>query len=242
MNRKLLNTQIEALTRSHGAEIVSFYKENGFDVSKPCGGCYSGILCKIDGDDNRYYGVDSEGLFTYRYKDSGFKTITLEQAKELVKVSLEELIAQRNELNKLIEQEEKGDWKSRLVQPSEGFYYYIQSSATPGFEVSNGFGEYGRKPEHAFKTEEQAELTKEKILLMQEMLAFAHVRNEGWQPNWGSEYSKYGIVVQNNKIFCANRVISNEFAFGIAVKSKEIAEEMKDIFGDRLMLYYNKQY
>lgn len=79
MNAKLLNTQIEALTPEHGADIVKFYMENGFDSSD-----YTGNCCADNGDIHRYYGVNEKGLF-YTYPIySARTTITLEQAKALV--------------------------------------------------------------------------------------------------------------------------------------------------------------
>lgn len=82
MNKKLLNTQIEALNKEHGAIICQFYKDNGFDILSLTGSnnIESGAL-------NRYYGVNSNGIFTHRvYNDFiSIKTITLEEAKELVK-------------------------------------------------------------------------------------------------------------------------------------------------------------
>ena len=101
-----------------------------------------------------------------------------------------------------------------------------------------------RKPEHAFKTEEQAELIKEKMLLMQEMYAFAHVKNEGWIPDWGDlSKEKFGVLYsayEGLEVECT--MGCNYFIFGIAVKSREIAEEMLAEFGDRIKKIYNNQY
>lgn len=80
MNEKLLNTQIEALDRKHGAEIVQFYKDNGFNV-----GLFAGSESKEDNSECRWYGVDIKGFFDNREKESSnIKTITLEEAKTLV--------------------------------------------------------------------------------------------------------------------------------------------------------------
>lgn len=82
MNKLLLNTQIEALDRDHGAKICDFYKSYGFDTAD-----YSGIMHKKDGDDYRYYGSNKLGMFANKkfYTKDCIKTITLEEAKELVK-------------------------------------------------------------------------------------------------------------------------------------------------------------
>lgn len=99
-----------------------------------------------------------------------------------------------------------------------------------------------RKPEHAFRTKEQAELVKEKMLLMQEVLAFAHVRNEGWEADWRGEGDKYGITMFEDGMAVERNISVNSFIFGISVKSKKIAEEMLRIFGERIKKYYSKQY
>ena len=78
---------------------------------------------------------------------------------------------------------------------------------------------------------------------MQEMHAFAHVKNEGWMPDWGDDdESKWGIAIYENKCLIENFYDVNYFIFGIAVKSREIAEEMLAEFGERIKRIYNKQY
>ena len=133
-------------------------------------------------------------------------------------------------------------WQDGLVQPEKEEYFYLKNRADKGLVVDWGDG-FNRKPEHAFKTEEQAELIKEKMLLMQEMYAFAHVRNEGWMPDWADrEQTKYGIVSGGDGImvdWCAH---PNSFVYGVVVKSIEIAGEMIEIFGERIEKFYNKMY
>lgn len=133
-------------------------------------------------------------------------------------------------------------WQDGLVQPEKEKYFYFKHSLSKGLVVDYGSG-YNRKPEHAFRTEEQAELIKEKILLMQEMHAFAHVRNEGWMPDWeNGEQPKYGIVSGGDGIKVDWCAYSNSFVFGVAVKSIEIAGEMIELFGERIEKFYKKQY
>ncbi len=142
-------------------------------------------------------------------------------------------------------------WQDALVQPEKEKYFYLMNNAYKGLDIGLG-SETKRKPEHAFKTQEQAELIKNKMLLMQEMHAFAHVRNQGWMPDWGDEdwvpdwkdetqkwglsYNAWGILQVYVNTWC------NDFVFGIAVKSKAIAEEMMKEFGERIEKFYNKQY
>jgi len=61
MNKKLLNTQIKSLTIQHGAEIVNFYKDNGFNT-----GTYTGENCEHNNNSSIYYGVDIDGRFSSR--------------------------------------------------------------------------------------------------------------------------------------------------------------------------------
>jgi hypothetical protein len=79
MNKKLLNTRIEALTESHGKEIVEFYKSQGFDI-----GGYCGCNNKLNGDKYRYYGTNVNGFFNNSFFSTNFTLLTLEEAKLLV--------------------------------------------------------------------------------------------------------------------------------------------------------------
>lgn len=76
-------------------------------------------------------------------------------------------------------------------------------------------------------------------------LAFAHVMNDGWKPDWESAFQvkfKYGIKFIENALVIGDYLTFNGFIFGIAVKSKEIAEQMLEKFGDRIKKFYNEQY
>lgn len=133
-------------------------------------------------------------------------------------------------------------WQDSLVQPDKEQYFYLMNNAHNGLVV--GLNSEGvRKPEHAFRTGEQAELIKEKVLLMQEMYAFTHVRNEGWMPDWEERrQEKYGILLDSYKVQVEYFSKLNQLVFGIAVKNREIAEEMLEIFGERIEKFYNKMY
>ena len=137
-------------------------------------------------------------------------------------------------------------WQDALVQPgeNENDYFYISGHERNGLDVIISSLKTNRKPEHAFKTEEQAELIKEKILLMQEMHAFAHARNEGWVPDWNDgKVGKFGILYNAYDEFeVLGSFWCNYFVFGISVKSMEIAVEMFEEFGERIKEIYNIQY
>ena len=139
-------------------------------------------------------------------------------------------------------------WQDGLVQPEKEKYFYLISSVDDGLIV--GLNSESvlkpkgvRKPEHAFRTKEQAESIKEKILLMQEMYAFAHVKNEGWMPDWrNGEQTKYGIASKGDGIKVDWCAYDNAFVFGVVVKSIEIAGEILEMFGERIEKFYNKMY
>ena len=133
-------------------------------------------------------------------------------------------------------------WQDGLVQPEKEEYFYLIGNAYDSLVLGQS-SEVERCPEHSFKTKEQARLIKEKMLLMQEMHAFAHVRNEGWVPDWGNVGQvKHGIVQKGNDVEVDWFTHANPFIFGVTVKSIEIAKEMLEIFGGRIEKFYNKQY
>lgn len=167
----------------------------------------------------------------------------MKELKEKIELAIKELETLYTEViqkEKELEKIEKAKWKDKLVQPDEESYYYI-GVVSHCFTIYNG-ELTSRKPEHAFKTKEQAELVKEKMLLMQEMLAFAHVRNDGATFDWSNEKAKYGIRSIDNYLSIDTVFKHNTLLFGIAVKSEEIAREMLEIFGERIKKYYNEQY
>ena len=146
------------------------------------------------------------------------------------------------ELEAIVNKPER--WQDKLHQSTEKSYYYLDGHSLDGFSVHCNYPgvHNNRKPEYAFATWEQAKLVKEKMILMQEMLAFAHVRNEGKIFDWSSYKNKHGIVMNGGRAAVNTLIMSNVFVFGIAVKSEEIAEEMLEIFGKRIEQCYIKQY
>lgn len=183
--------------------------------------------------------------------------------KEEAKIELRKAESDLRQANVVLEMHEKGikeiedkiaelqaiinkpdRWQDGLVQPDKEDYFYLISNEYEGLTVCF-VSEIGtdRRPEYAFKTEEQAELIKNKILLMQEMHAFAHVKNEGWMPDWQDEEQvKYGILQKLGGIGVDWFTWANPFVFGVAVKSQEIAEEMFEEFVERIEKFYNKMY
>ena len=177
--------------------------------------------------------------------------MTKEEAKERqaeLKSRIESHLDDIKSLNNVMSELEaiinkKDDWRDKLKQPDKTVFYCIERDTYQGFIVEEGAFS-PRKPEHAFGTVPQAELVMAKMLLMQEMHAFAHVRNKGWLPDWrDADERKWGIGLDEyNGVDVNWHTMFNEFAFGIAVKSEGIAEEMLKEFGERIEEIYNKQY
>ena len=180
-----------------------------------------------------------------------------EEAKEILRIKLSELrraeiMLEMNE-NDVREMKEdikeleaiinkKDDWREKLIQPNSSAYFYI------GYGVE-GVTTYtdrnvDRKPEHAFRKPSHAQLLADKMQLMQEMYAFAHVKNEGWIADWrDGSVNKFGIAYNSCSGFITKPDSDcNLFIFGVSVKSMEIADEMFEEFGERIEEIYNKQY
>ena len=163
--------------------------------------------------------------------------IVSEEHKKAIKEIKEDIEKLKAIINK------KDNWRGKLEQPDTTGFYFIERDEDKGFVVEEGFFS-PRKPEHAFKRWRQAELIMGKMLLMQEMYAFAHVKNEGWMPDWDDcETKKWGLITDTVEgIYLYSYFNFNPFIFGIAVKSEEIAQEMLEEFGERIEEIYNKQY
>ena len=138
----------------------------------------------------------------------------------------------------------KDDWMEKLVDPKKDKHFYISTDITSRYGVDwLTPAECKRNAALLFREESHAKIMANKIQLMQEMHAFAHVRNEGWMPDWRNVGQvKHGIVQNGNDAEADWFTHANSFVFGVVVKSKKIAEEMLEIFGERIEKFYNKQY
>jgi hypothetical protein len=118
MNKKLLNTQIEAINIQHGSEIVQFYFENGFNTN-----AYKGVHTKSNNDSSRFYGVNSLGNFTNRLEQpyENMKTITLEEAKALVKNEYPKVM--------LVRQNTRDNFIKRVVFMEKNGFFLAWASA-----------------------------------------------------------------------------------------------------------------
>lgn len=154
---------------------------------------------------------------------------------EAYKNSIREMEEEIKELETIINK--KDNWKDKLTKSD-----YVISGGLNGLEPWHGFNRL--KAEHTFKTREQAQLLADKMNLMQQMHAFAHVRNEGWVPDWDNgDQKKWGIFYDAlGRLQVYYNTWGNDFIFGLSVKSREIADEMAKEFGERIEKVYSKQY
>ena len=91
------------------------------------------------------------------------------------------------------------------------------------------------------------ELLTKKIQLFVDMQKFAMIENDGWVSNWKKyESAKWGLIINDGivnerGVRAVGMNTRNSFVFGVTVKTLDIAEKMKEQFGDRINEIYNTQ-
>ncbi len=91
-----------------------------------------------------------------------------------------------------------------------------------------------------FRTNKQAQQHAKKINLYTEMQVFANFRNGDWVADWNNGLQeKFGVEISSKVLKIKEYYVSAFFIFQINVKSKEIAQEMLDEFGDRIKECFN---
>lgn len=161
---------------------------------------------------------------------------------EKIKLSAEYSIAELEAI--ITEAKKKSDWRSKLVQ--KGNNYLLISSVEIGCFKQILIPEplSCRNSIHAFHTNQKnfAQLIADKCTLMLEMHQFAYHNNDGWVADYrNNKQYKFGVRHLNNKFIVDSVLHQNILVFGIAVKSKELAEQMLSEFGDRIKQLYNVQ-
>ena len=98
----------------------------------------------------------------------------------------------------------------------------------------------GFEPQRVFDNMEQAVLATDYLNLFIEMYNFCQLRNGENKIDWSDcAVQKFGLVYQGN-VLVQKYTSVNVFVFGLAVLTKEHAEEMLSIFGDRIKEVYSK--
>ena len=158
------------------------------------------------------------------------KTKIEELEKRLAEIQAEiKALKQPEPKKEWFEELEKGEW-CVFYDNDSGYKSYKRD--TDNVNVNKRF---------AFKTEQQSALLAKKCALMVEMHKFAELRNGDWVADYSdANQEKFGIRLTD--IFeTTKRFECNDFCFGVSVKSRQIAEEMLSIFGDRINEIYNTQ-
>ncbi len=180
--------------------------------------------------------TDSNGNFYTPITDEQFKKECEEHLKinnmnnkQTIQSEIDKLKKQQLEQDKLIKEleqklNEEEDWKEVIEDECEKInkYYYIASTPNNGLDIEPSSSNYdnGRPSQLKFYKKEHAELIKEKMLLMQEMYAYAHVLNSKYShsPCYGLGYFGINLCVYTDII------------------------KLKEEFKDRIEKYYFKQY
>ncbi len=125
-----------------------------------------------------------------KYYNSKNTTTNMDN-KQIIQSEIDKLKKQQLEQDKLIKEleqklNEEKDWKKVIENKCEeiGAYYYIDSIQKNGFYIDSISNHaIGRPSQFKFYKKEHAELMKEKMLLMQEMYAYAHILNSKYNPH-----------------------------------------------------------
>ena len=96
------------------------------------------------------------------------------------------------------------------------------------------------KWESWFESKESMEFVHCQFILMRELQIFAKLRNGDWEADWDGEKIKIGITLEKGKAIVDDWFNSNAFVYGISFKSRKIAQEALEIFGERIEQFYGK--
>lgn len=158
--------------------------------------------------------------------------INLEQAKELLKTApafTDVIYENFPELKP----------KKRWFEDYEGeANFHIIKNRYTGFNVN--LSSVDAYYIQGFKTEQQAEQHAKKLNLYTEMQVFANFRNGDWVEDWDDmTQEKYGILFHCGVLTIESNFAIRNFVFQIPVKSREIAQEMIEEFGERIKECFN---
>ena len=161
--------------------------------------------------------------------------MTNEELEQKVKKLEEQIINLRIEIL-----ESKAEEKSYEVEVPEdiGDYYYISGSGHIDKLWIYNKDEQTRvfKRGLAFKTREEVEQFDKERKLLFKLHNWAEEHNEGWTPNWEDEEVKFNIYYKSCEgvLRTEGAVIINEFKRLPFFKSREIAKQFIDEFGEEI--------
>lgn len=134
----------------------------------------------------------------------------------------------------------------KAVNERQGFelgQYYFHCGYTPIHNFLDRPMDISIHQLHTLKQQSHGELLQSRFELELEMFRWASEMNEGWVPDWGkSKVVKWGISFQKSGLYLDSYQYCNFFVFSLSFKSKEIAEQAVELFGDRILSLYGKQF
>lgn len=144
------------------------------------------------------------------------------------------------ELKEIIQQREeaKADWKEQ----AKGKFMVLRDGCNGRYYIDKNakFQEF-----YATNNEALAEILARRIDLMNRMYLYAIIANTDergvtWRADWcNNDQKKWGLSSSGYRFTTDYDYVYNSFLFGIAVKSREIAEAMLEEFRDELEIYLN---
>ena len=95
-----------------------------------------------------------------------------------------------------------------------------------------------------FKTKAEAERSRKERILLVKIRQFAEMKNGGWRPNWNDHYEgKFSVsyLIADKKLSTNCVAMMNHLIQLPYFKSREIAEECIELFGDEIIeVFLNK--
>lgn len=89
-----------------------------------------------------------------------------------------------------------------------------------------------------FKTKAEAERSRKERILLVKLRQFAEMKNDGWRPNWDDRYEgKFSVsyLIVDKKLSTDCVAMMNHLIQLPYFKSREIAQECIDLFGDEII-------
>lgn len=158
-----------------------------------------------------------------------------------ITVNMENLTPdERKQLISLVEKSNKSNLKQNWRADRDGIYFYINSYLNVMFDEDKYFDTDNKryKVGNYFKTEEEAEFEKEKMLVYQELKNYAFEHNES-EIDWENrEQYKYYIFYNNRGVGIGNEN-TTMYLGQIYFTSREIAHNaIASIGEDRIEKYF----
>jgi hypothetical protein len=167
-------------------------------------------------------------------------TMNLEELQMEFNKEIEQIKAKYNEKFKALE---KNKEEFELTYPANNStVYYVDScennvDCTAYYEHDNhdinkfetGF---------YFKTKAEAKRSRKERILLVKIRQFAEMKNDGWRPNWDDRYEgKFNVSysIADKKLFADCVAMMNHLIQLPYFKSREIAQECIDLFGDEIL-------